>query len=142
MGARFSEEEVAIALAAAVEKWVAEGAAPPPLPPAIEKSLDDLLYYYDGDGIQELSILQSPTYITILGLVIWVDLQTLNPFEAEFQLDEAGGVKALTLRAGDGRIPRRDAPGYSSPWRTQLRTIATRPTADGDWTHVLHYEFD
>jgi hypothetical protein len=145
MGAHSSEEETAIALAAAVEKWAAEGTASTPLPQAIEVGLDGLLYGVGngGDGIRELSVSQSgPTCITIVGLVIWLGPPTLGPFEAKFHLDKAGAVKALTLRAGDGRISERDAPQDVSSWRTQLRMIESRPNADEDWAHVLHYEFD
>jgi hypothetical protein len=67
---------------------------------------------------------------------------TFSPVEAEFQLDKAGTVRALTLRAGDKRIPPRDAPKGQPSWRDQLRMIASSPTADADWTHVLKYDFD
>jgi hypothetical protein len=143
MGARSSGDESAIALAAAVEKWVAEGAASTSLPQAIEESIDALLYQYGSDGILELSVANSQsTCVTIVGLVIWVTEQTLSPLEAEFQLDKAGAVRALTLRAGDGRISRRDAPEYEASWRKRLRIIETRPTGDEDWAYVLHHEFD
>jgi hypothetical protein len=144
MGPRSSEDQVARALTAAVERWVAEGTASTPLPWPIEEGIDNLLYQHGSDGLRELSVSQSRSFsITILGLVIWVAEQTLGPLEAEFQLDKAGAVVAFTLRAGDGRISKRDAPEYGASWRTQLRTIETRPTADEDWAraHVLHYEF-
>jgi hypothetical protein len=60
-----------------------------------------------------------------------------------FKLDEASGaVKALTIRAGDARISRRDAPTYQLSWRKMTRFIASRPTVDEDWEHVIHYEFE
>jgi hypothetical protein len=75
--------------------------------------------------------------------VIWVEEQRLGPYEAEFQLDQPGGtVAALTIRAGDTRIPRREAPKYSqASWRTLLRMIEARPATDGDWENVVHYNF-
>jgi hypothetical protein len=63
MGARSSGDESAIALAAAVEKWVAEGAASTSLPQAIEESIDALLYQYGSDGILELSVVTGPLYL-------------------------------------------------------------------------------
>jgi hypothetical protein len=73
-----------------------------------------------------------------------VETQTLGPVEAEFDLDKAeGSVKAFTVRAGDGRISREDAPGYPlESWPKRLRFLESRPTVDEDWEHVLRYEFE
>lgn len=139
-----SEEEAAIALAAAVQSYVDDRARSGPVPRAIEEGLDTLLYGWGGDGILELSVSHIDTAcVTILGIVIWVEEQTLGPLEAKFQLDKpAGAVKALTIRAGDKRIPRRDAPKYPQSWRNLHRIIAARPTADEDWAHALQHKFD
>ncbi len=138
-----SEEEVATALVAAVQSYAAAGTGTRPLPQVIEDCLHTLLDERGSDGILELSVSQPrSTCITILGIVIWVTEQTLSPLEAEFQLDKAGGaVKSLTIRAGDGRISRRNAPEYPQSWRKLHRIIASRTTVDEDWAHVLHYEF-
>jgi hypothetical protein len=137
-----SEEELARALAAAVEGYAARGTGDRSLE-EIHEGLDDLLYHRGGDGILELSVSQPrSTCVALLGIVIWVEDQTLGPLEAEFRLEAAGKVKALTVRAGDKRIPRRDAPSYSlASWRKRLRLIEGRPVVDDDWEHVLRYEF-
>jgi hypothetical protein len=141
-----SEEELAHALAEAVENHAADLMSPTGdrAPPAIEKRLDDLLYRHGSDGLMELSIWPSrPKWVRILGIVIWVSDQTLGPIEVEFQFDKAGGaVKALTVRAGDDRTSPRDRPKYQRSSRALQRIIANRPTADEDWTYVVHCELD
>ena len=139
-----SDQELAIALAEAVEKHAADLMGTDRLPPAIAQGLDAVLYRHGGDGLLELSVLPSrSTRITILGIVIWVTDQTLGPIEAEFQLDKAGGaVKALTVRAGDDRTSPRDRPKYQQSLRALQRIIANHPIADEDWTYVLHYDLD
>jgi len=112
---------------------------------ALRDELDDFLYRHGGDGILELSASQTaPTSISLLGIVIWVETQTLGPVEAKFDLDgTTGTVKAFTVRAGDSRISRRDAPGYPlDSLRRRLRFIESRPTADDDWEHILRHRFD
>ena len=112
---------------------------------AVRGRLDDLLYRRGGDGILELSASQTgPSRVSLLGIVIWVETQTLAPIEAEFELDRTTGtVKAFTVLAGDGRICRRDAPDYPlDSWRKRLQLIESRPAVDGDWEHVLHHRFD
>jgi hypothetical protein len=138
-----SEEELATALAAAVEGYAARGTGDRSLQ-GIQEGLHDMLYHTGSDGILELSVSQSrSTCITLLGIVIWVDDQTLGPLEAEFHLDKAdGAVTAFTVRAGDKRISRRDAPSYPlESWRKRLRFIEGRPLVDEDWEHVLRHEF-
>jgi hypothetical protein len=141
MGPR-SEDEVAAALAADVTTHARHGTGSK-LPEAIELGLHNLLYERGSDGILELAVSESTsTRLTILGIVIWVTEQTLGPLEAKFERDEAGGpVKEITVRAGDGRIARRDAPKYPQSARAMQRIIATRPTADEDWAYVILYEF-
>ena len=134
-----SEQELARALARAVEESAAGGMRD--LQATLDR-LHDLLFGRGSDGIVDLSVAQSgSTCVTILAFVIWVESQRLGPVEAEFHLDQAkGSVQAFTVRAGDAR---RDAPVYSSEFsRTWLGEFASRPTADEDWEHVLHYDFD
>ena len=139
-----SEEEHAKALAKAVADYAADGmeVSPPPLD-AIQGGLEDLLFLRGSDGILELSASRPrSTFLILLCTVIWVETQTLGPVEAEFHLD-AGSVKAFTVRAGDGRVSRQDAPGYPlESWRKRLRFLEGRPTVDQDWEHVLRYEFE
>jgi hypothetical protein len=137
-----SEDEVAAALAAAVTTHARHRTASNQLPEEIEEGLHTLLYERGSDGLHELSVSEcTSTRITILGVVIWVTEQTLGPLEAKFERDEAGGaVKAFTIRAGDGRIARRDAPKFPQSARALQRIIAARPTTDEDWAHVIHYE--
>jgi hypothetical protein len=137
-----TEEDLAKALAAAVEHSAASGMRDLE---AVRDRLDDFLYRRGGDGILDLSVSQTrPPCISLLGIVIWVETQTLAPIEAEFDLDPTTAtVKAFTVRAGDGRISRHDAPGYPlDSWRKRLRFIESRPTVDDDWEHVLHHQFD
>ena len=135
-----SDEQLAMDLAAAVENYAAVGTGSSPVPQAIADGLDNLLYGCGGDGVLELSVSSEAGCLAILGIVIWVEEQTLGPLEAEFQLDKAGrAVQAFTIRAGDGRISRRDAPSYPQSWRAVHRIIAGRPTADEDWTEILHH---
>lgn len=50
-------------------------------------------------------------------------------------------MKAFAVRAGDKRVPRRDAPSYPlDSWRKRLRFIEGRPLGDEDWEYVLRYE--
>jgi hypothetical protein len=51
-------------------------------------------------------------------------------------------VTALTVRAGDRRISRRDRLELEDSWRRKLESIANRPTVDTDWEHVLHYDLE
>ena len=143
--APLSDEELAKAFAAAVENYAAGRTRTPraPLDP-VQATLDRLLYHRGGDGILELSVSQPrPKYQTLLGIVIWVETQTLGPVEAEFHLDQDGSVKRFTVRAGDGRVSREDAPAYPlGSWRKRLRFLEGRPTVDEDWEHVLRYQFD
>ncbi len=138
-----SEDEVAAALAGAVATHARHKTGSKQLPEAIEDGLHTLLYERGSDGILELAISEcTSTRITFLGIVIWVTEQTLGPLEAQFERGEAGGpVKAFTVRAGDGRIARRDAPKVHQSARALQRIIATRPTADEDWAFVIRYEF-
>jgi hypothetical protein len=108
---------------------------------AVSDALDGLLYHRGSDGIHELSVSESrPTRLALLGVIIWVEEQTLGPLEAVFLLDGAGSVTWFTIRAGDARLPRRDAPAYGPrSWRKQLWFIESRPAADADWEHVLDH---
>ena len=136
-----TEEDLARALAAAIEYAPPSGMRDLE---AVRDRLDDFLYRRGGDGILELSVSQSgPTRISLLGIVIWVETQTLAPIETEFDLDRTmGTVKGFTVRAGDGRISRQDAPGYPlESWRKRQRLLESRPKVDEDWEHVLHFEF-
>jgi hypothetical protein len=143
MPAEQHDDDLALALVAAVESYAFGGAALERVSKAVEQAIGHLLYGRGGDGILELSIARPLSFprLTMVGIVIWVTEQTLGPIEAEFHLDEAGrAVTAFTVRAGDGRILRRDAPKYPGSWRAQLQIIATRPTADEDWEHVFHHD--
>ena len=108
---------------------------------AVGETLDQLLYRRGGDGILELSVSRSePGWLTLVGLVVWVEDQTLAPLEAVFRLDASGFVKRFTVRAGDARLPRRDVQALPlGSWRARLRLIEARPTEDEDWEHVLDY---
>jgi len=137
-----TEEELAKALAAAVAHSAASGMRDLE---AVRGRLDDFLYRRGGDGILDLSVSHiGPACISLLGIVIWVETQTLAPIEAEFDLDRTTGtVKTFTVRAGDRRISRRDAPGYPlDSLRKRLRFIESRPAVDDDWEHVLRHQFD
>jgi len=144
--APLSDEELAKAFAVAVENYADGGTGTVTARlEAIRATLDGLLYHCGSDGILELSVSQlRPAYLTLLCIVIWVETQTLGPVEAEVHLDQGGGsVKTFTVRAGDGRISRQDAPGYPlESWRKRLRFLEGRPTVDQDWEHVLRYEFE
>jgi hypothetical protein len=144
------EDAIARALAQAVTNYAAEGTGSTPLPHQITGRLDDLLYRHGADGIVDVAVEEFlPTRITIIGFSYFLDDPMWKGlFEATFQLDKAGGaVTALTIRVVDvRRISRGEAPEYRDPyygqsWRETLRIIASRPTTDGDWEHVLHYEF-
>lgn len=137
-----TEEDLAKALAAAVEHSAASGMRDLE---AVRDRLDDFLHRRGSDGILDLSVSQTgPACISLLGIVIWVETQTLAPIEVEFDLDQtAGTVRAFTVRAGDGGVSRRDAPGYPlDSWRKRLRLIESRPTVDDDWEHVLRHHFE
>jgi hypothetical protein len=93
-------------------------------------------------AFHELAVAEcTPTRITFLGIVIWVTEHRLAPLEAVF---ERGGadhpVTRFTVRAGDGRIARRDSPKFLQSARALQRIIATRPTADEDWEYVVVHE--
>ena len=112
-----TEEDLAKALAAAVGELAASGERDLT---ALRERLDNFLYHRGGDGILELSVSQTgATCISLLGIVIWVETQTLAPIEGEFDLDSATeAVKAFTVRVGDKRTSRRDAPRYPlDSWR-------------------------
>jgi len=137
-----TEEDLAKALAAEVEHSAASGMRDLE---AVRDRLDDFLYRRGGDGILDLSVSKTgPPCISLLGMVIWVETQTLAPIEAEFDLDwTTGTVKAFTVRAGNRRISPRDAPCYPlDSWRKRLRFIESRPTEDDDWEHVIRHQFD
>lgn len=137
-----SDKEIAAALASAVQEYVAldEEASLQ----TIQERLDDLLYHRGGDGILELSVSEAETAsFTVVGIVVWVEEQTLGPLEAAFRLDDAGSVRGFIVRAGDRRLPRKDAPAYPlDSWRSRLRLVEARPTEDDDWEHVLQYEVE
>jgi hypothetical protein len=135
-----SEKQLAAALAAAVQDYAA--ACGDRSLQAIQEALDDLLYRRGSDGILELSVSQpEAASLTLVGIVIWVEEQTLGPLEAVFSLDEAGSVTRFSVRAGDARLPRHDAPAHAlDSWRSRLRFVEARPTADEDWEYVLHYK--
>ena len=143
MAPRF-EDELAADLAAAVAKHADFKPGWEPFPEEVEEGLYKLLYGDGADGVIELTIAErTPTSVTILGLVIWLGrVETAGPLEAAFELDEASGsVTAMTVRAGDQRVERREAPPpKSASARAVQRLIAARPTADEDWTRVIRYE--
>jgi hypothetical protein len=124
-------------LAAAVEAYASGGMRiPPPSLDAIQRTLEELLYSYGGDGILDLSVSQPrSTYLAFTCIAIVLgDRTRYEPAEGEFYLDRAGAVKAFTVRVGDARVP----PGYPA----RQVDLETRPTDDEDWEHVLRYAFD
>jgi hypothetical protein len=112
------------------------------VPAAVEDGLHALLYEARSDGIYELAVSEwTSTRITFLGIVSWVTEQTLAPLEAVFERDGADcPVTRFTVRAGDRRVARHDSPRLPQSARALQRVIATRPTADENWEHVVVYE--
>jgi hypothetical protein len=135
-----SEDEIAETLGAAVATYASDGTETKL--GAVRDGLHDLLYHAGCDGVFELTVSDSTsTHISFVGVVIWVTEQTFGPLEAHFDREEAvGRVTGFTVRAGDGRIARRDSPQFPQSARALQRLIASRPTADEDWEHVVTHQ--
>jgi hypothetical protein len=102
-------------------------------------ALHHLLYLHGGDGVGALEVVEAtPTRVTLVGTIIWVDTQSADLMEATFTFDrDSRAINRLVVRAGDEGVSA-EAPRFGE-WsaRYLAERIAHRPESDDQWAVVI-----